>query len=116
MVTETAENLCKSMGQVIHSNDRSEMKCGDFMLVRVEIDVHKPLCRGRRVRFSSDREGWVSFLYERLPIFCHWYGVLNHDFKKCNLWLQNKGELRTENQEYGSWLRADPPSLLRKKW
>jgi len=57
----------------------------------------------------------VSFRYERLPIFCHWCGVLNHDFKECDLWLQSKGELRIENQEYGSWLRADPPSLLWKK-
>ena len=46
MVTEMAENLCKSVGRVIHSNDRSETECGDFMQVRVEIDVHKPLCRG----------------------------------------------------------------------
>ncbi|KAL0017251.1 hypothetical protein SO802_004320 [Lithocarpus litseifolius] len=43
-----AENLCKSVGQVIHSYDRFETVCGDFMRVRVEIDVHKPLCRGRK--------------------------------------------------------------------
>ncbi|XP_075656728.1 uncharacterized protein LOC142626894 [Castanea sativa] len=115
MVTETAESLCKSVGRVIHSDDRSETECGEFMRIRVEVDAHKPLCRGRRVRFSPDREGWVSFQYERLPIFCHWCGVLNHDSKECDLWLRSKGELRTENQEYGSWLRADPPSLLRKK-
>ena len=81
----------------------------------MEIDVHKPLCRGQTGRFSPNREGWVSFRYERLPIFCHWCGILNHDSKECDLWLQSKGELRTKNREYGSWLRADPPSLLRKK-
>ena len=77
--------------------------------------MHKPLCRGRKVRFSPDREGWVTFRYERLPIFCHWCGVLNHDSKDCDLWLQSKGELRVEDKGYGAWLRADPISLLRKK-
>ena len=81
----------------------------------MEIDVHKPLCRGQTGRFSPNREGWLSFRYERLPIFCHWCGILNHDSKECDLWLQSKGELSTEDQEYGSWLRADPPSLRRKK-
>ena len=67
MVTKTTESLCKSADQVIHSNDRSKTEGGDFMRVRVEIDVHKPLCKGRKVRFSQDREGWVLFCYERLP-------------------------------------------------
>ncbi|XP_065624185.1 uncharacterized protein LOC136065223 [Quercus suber] len=97
MVLETAENFCKSVGWVIHSTDRSETECGDFMQIRVEVDVHKPLCRGRRVRFCPEKEGWVTFRYERLPIFCHWCGVLNHDSKDCDLWLQSKRELRTES-------------------
>ena len=46
--------------------------------------MHKPLCRGRKVRFSQDQEGWVTFWYERLSIFCHWCGVLNHDSKDCD--------------------------------
>ncbi|KAL0005136.1 hypothetical protein SO802_012697 [Lithocarpus litseifolius] len=37
MVTETAESLCKSVGRVIHSDDRSETECGDFMRIRVEV-------------------------------------------------------------------------------
>ena len=115
MVMEMAESLCKLVGRVIHSIYRSETECGDFMRIRVEVDVHKPLCRGRRVHFCPDKEGWVSFRYKRLPIFCHWCGVLNHDYKECDLWLQSKGELRTDSQEYGSWLRADTTSLLRKK-
>ncbi|KAL0002584.1 hypothetical protein SO802_016365 [Lithocarpus litseifolius] len=115
MVTEVAEDLCQFAGRVIQAKDRSETECGDFMRIRVEIDVHKPLCCGRKVRFSQDREGWVTFRYERLPIFFHWCGVLSHDLKDCDLWLQSKGELRVENKGCGPWLRADPPSLSRKK-
>ena len=40
---------------------------------------------------------------------------MNHDSKECDLWLQSKGELRADTQEYGSWLRADFTSLLKKK-
>lgn len=39
------------------------------MRVRVEIDIMKPLSRGRRVWFGLASEGWLSFRYERLPIF-----------------------------------------------
>ena len=31
------------------------------MRVRVEIDIMKPLSRGRRVRFGPASDGWVSF-------------------------------------------------------
>ena len=31
MVTKTAENLCNVVGRVIHSYDRIETECGDFM-------------------------------------------------------------------------------------
>ena len=61
MVMETAESLCKSVERVIHSNDRFEIECGDFMRIRVEVDVHKPLCEGRRVCFYSNRKGWMLF-------------------------------------------------------
>ena len=49
---------------------------------------------------------WVSFQYERMPIFCYWCGLLNHDEKDCKLWIHSKGTLRKDEQQYGAWLRA----------
>ena len=49
---------------------------------------------------------WVAFQYEKLPIFCYWCGVLNHDEKDCALWTDNGGTLNTEDQQYKAWLRA----------
>lgn len=66
---------------------------GDFLRVRVEIDVSKPLCRGRRVLLNGDSEGWVSFKYEKMPNFCCWYGMVSHDDKECSIWLASKGAL-----------------------
>nr|POE66067.1 hypothetical protein CFP56_33879 [Quercus suber] len=39
-----------------------------------------------------------------------------HDAKECNVWLSNKGSLSLNQQEYGSWLRADPFSVGKKSF
>lgn len=49
--------------------------------------------------------------YERLPNFCYWCGRVNHGEKDCEVWLQGKGKLKKENQQYGAWLCAE---LLRQ--
>ncbi|KAL0005102.1 hypothetical protein SO802_012663 [Lithocarpus litseifolius] len=54
------------------------MHGGDFLRVRVAVNVLEPLCRGRRVTFNDDSNGWVSSRYERLPNFCFWCGHLDH--------------------------------------
>ena len=34
------------------------------MRIRVNIDVTKPLCRGRKIVLQNREESWVSFKYE----------------------------------------------------
>ena len=68
MTVEAAEGICQSLGRVMHYNDEDEADGGEFMRVCVEIDITKPLSRGRRVRFGLSNEGWVSYRYERLPV------------------------------------------------
>ena len=76
--------------------------------VHVEIDVSKPLCRGRKVALDDDNERWIAFKYEKLPNFCYWCGLISHDGKDCDLWLARKETGHTEPTEYGPWLRAMP--------
>ena len=45
------------------------------------------------VNGSGQTPHWVSFQYERLPIFCYWCVVLNHDERDCKLWLNSNGPL-----------------------
>ena len=49
---------------------------------------------------------WVSFKYEKLPIFCHYCGILGHGLKHCaaHYAMEKKGE-RIEYQ-YGDFLKA----------
>ena len=84
------------------------------MRVRVTIDILEPLYRGRRVDFDEDNEGWVSFQYERLPNLCYWCGHLTHDNKECVLWLRSKGTLSVEEQQFGSWIRANQFNPVKK--
>ena len=58
------------------------------------------------VNMGGSKPEWISFQYERLPIFCYWCGLLNHDKKDCPMWLRSKGSLRKEEQQYGGWMRA----------
>ena len=52
-----------------------------FMRVRVALPISKPIRKGGFIVGSDGVKTWVSFKYERLPIFCHYYGILGHDLR-----------------------------------
>ena len=68
------------------SGDAEEFEGGNYMRVRVSIDITKPLSRGKKVEFDNGEESWVSFKYECLPNLCYWYGCLTHQDRDCSLW------------------------------
>ena len=78
--------------------DIGEMKGVNFKRVRVEIDIMKPLCRDRKISWDQSGEGWAMFMYECLPNICYWCGLVLHDDKDCDLWLNNRGLLQIEDQ------------------
>lgn len=63
------------------------------------------------VNVSDAESQWVSFQYKKLSVFCNWCGLLNRDEKDCKLWFDSGGMLNTEDQQYGSWLRAPTNNL-----
>ena len=103
-----------TLGEVIRSDNFSEMFGGNFIIVRVAIDISQPLCRGRAISFGDNAEGFVSFKYERLPNLCYWCGMFSHEDKDCSLWLRNKGSLKVNDQQFGQWIRATQFNPLRK--
>lgn len=50
----------------------------------------------------------MVFKYKRLPNLCFWCGRLSHGDRDCPLWLQSKGTLKEEDQQFGPSLRATP--------
>ena len=64
--------------------------------MRVEVDVIKPLCRGRRVALNEKDEVWVSLRYEKLSNFCYRCGMISHTKKDCEKWLVSEGTLNVD--------------------
>ena len=56
LVPETTIELGETLGQVTPCENSSELVGGDFLRVHVEIDVSKPLCRGRRIELNDNKE------------------------------------------------------------
>ena len=67
LMVEVAFSLRETLGTVLKPKDTFEMKRGSFMRVRVVVDIMKPLCRGRKLTWDHEGEGWASFMYECLP-------------------------------------------------
>lgn len=68
-----------------------ELVGGDFLRVKVKVDVSRTLCRSRKAVLEDNKEIWVSFKYEKLPNFCYWCGMVSHVNKEGKIWLASKG-------------------------
>ena len=75
------------------------------MQVRVALRISKPLRRGFIARTDGERY-WVDFKYERLPIFCHYCGILGHNLKHCATYYAAKKNGGIGEYQYGDFLRA----------
>ena len=99
MNVKVAKKIYEVLVKVIHSTNPAETDGGNFLRVRVIMDISSPLCRGRVIALASGEKIWVSFKYERLPNICYWCGCFNHDDKDCGLWLESGGSLTEEKKQ-----------------
>jgi len=77
-----------------------------FMRVWVALPISKPLRRGGFIADTDGVRTWVNFKYERLPIFCHYCGLLGHDLRHCaSHYAMEKNGGQIEYQ-YGDWLKV----------
>ena len=74
MTIEAAEKICEVMGEVIKQSDSKVYDRGNFIRVKVSLDITMLLCRGRLISLKDDKQVWVSFKYERLPNIYYWCG------------------------------------------
>lgn len=82
-----AKDIVLTVGKVINCEEDDEAYVGgNFMRVRVMVDITKPLCRGRKLGFSNGEESWVNFKYEHLPNLCYWGRRLTNQDKECPQW------------------------------
>ena len=105
---EMAMELGEKIGTISSAKNLNELIGGDFLWIRFEVHVLKPLCKGCRVALNDKDEVWVSFKYEKLSNFCYWCGKVSYTDKEGEKWLASKGILTLDQQEYGAWFWALP--------
>lgn len=49
-----------------------------YKRIRVCVDVRKPLKSGNKIRRNGGEMKMVKFKYERMGVFCFFYGMLGH--------------------------------------
>ncbi|XP_042962402.1 uncharacterized protein LOC122296666 [Carya illinoinensis] len=83
-VTETfGEEFAASIGPVIRVEAGSDGRAwGRCLRVRVAVDLHKPLMRGKWLGVDG-KQHWISFKYERLQNFCFQCDTLSHKGRTC---------------------------------
>ena len=107
----TSPTVAKAVGSKIGIVEEVEKKLKHegqrlFMRVRVSIPLSKPVRRGGLIAGLDGVKYWVNFKYERMPLFCHYCGLLGHDTRHCASFYaatKNVGEVECP---YGDWLRA----------
>ncbi|MBA0805993.1 hypothetical protein Gohar_005470 [Gossypium harknessii] len=63
----------------------------NYMRVRVQIDVRKPLKRKKKVLCNGVRS-YVKFKYERLSLFCFSCGILWHNDSFCEIKMMTQAD------------------------
>ena len=107
MTRENVEFIGSTLGKVECVEESAKNDCrGRCMRVWININITQPLCRGWLVNMGGPKPQWISFKYERMPIFFYWCGIMNHDEKDCKLWVSSLGTLQKEEQQYGAWMHA----------
>ena len=77
-----------------------------FMRVRVALPLEKPHRWGSFIAGSDVVRSWVTFKHERLPIFCHYCGLLGHDLCQCVQHFAMKKNGDGVEYQYGGWLKS----------
>ncbi|KAL6269337.1 hypothetical protein ACE6H2_026248 [Prunus campanulata] len=103
------EELGGTLGTVLTVNcDRHGTCMGDYLRVRVVLDISLPLRRGLQVCLPSPVGSevlWLLLQYERLPSHCVLCGLLDHKSRAC---ASYKGATIDDfKSPFGSWLRAE---------
>lgn len=104
---EVGESIGATLGEVekVDAN-RKGFYLGNFLRIRVLLDITLPLCQGRKVGLGEHGMKWVDLKYERLPIFCYLCRRVDHDERECMQGLRSNDTLRPKEKQFGQWLHA----------
>ena len=90
---------------------KSGLAWGPFLRIWVDIDITKPLMRGKIIQIEGAEKCWVFFKYERLPTFCYRCGILGHQDRECCKVHRGSLSIDEDELQFGPWMRAIAPKI-----
>ena len=67
------------------ANPKDDGTGGEFLRVRLKLDISRPLPRCCKLWNVGKLVGWVGLKFERLPNFCYWCGRVGHGDRECEV-------------------------------
>ncbi|XP_042983301.1 uncharacterized protein LOC122312703 [Carya illinoinensis] len=78
MTRDIGKQLFSGMEKVMEvETDETGCGWGSSLRARVEVNISKPLIRGRFLEIEGENH-WIPFKYKRLPMFCYECGAIKH--------------------------------------
>ena len=71
MTLEAALKISNVVGEVSQPKEFKEVGGGNFLRLKVKLDLSLPLCCDRLISLENGKQIWLSFKYERLPNLCY---------------------------------------------
>ncbi|KAE8786295.1 hypothetical protein D1007_39902 [Hordeum vulgare] len=100
---EIVEKLLKGVGKILEMRLNDNIR-GDYVRVRVNHDIQKPLTKFVSIVRAKERQFYLVH-YEMLAWFCKFCGLICHEHKECGLGVHDEKKLK-----FGDWLYADGPN------
>ncbi|KAH7841895.1 hypothetical protein Vadar_013209 [Vaccinium darrowii] len=114
---EIGGEIGRRIGTVLEVNKVIEKgDWGRYVRVRVRIPLNRPLRRGGNVVLGEGLKCWVDYKYERLPLFCHYCGLIDHEIQECSVKSKDVMEGYVKENSYGPWMAAASSFRRGYKW
>ncbi|XP_059458415.1 uncharacterized protein LOC132188014 [Corylus avellana] len=109
------QKLGATVGEVVEVDTNDDgMGWGEFLRVRIKVNVSKPLAKGRTLKVRGQAI-WIAFQYERIPRFCFSCGVISHGRSGCQEGARKIMHGDEFEMQFGPWLRAGSPSRRQER-
>ncbi|KAH7844603.1 hypothetical protein Vadar_029804 [Vaccinium darrowii] len=114
---EIGKAIGERIGTVLEVHKIAESnEWGRYIRIRVSIPLNRPLRRGGNVVLGEGDKCWVDYKYERLLVFCHCCGMLDHETRDCAEKNKGVGGGCSKEFAYGAWMNASQSYRRGYRW
>lgn len=114
---EIGEMIGNRIGQVLEVRKMADGdEWGRYVRVRIRLPLDRSLRRGGNISLGGGDKCSVDYKYERLPLFCHYCGKLDHEVRECSTKDQDQLRGTVKENEHGSWMAATPSYRRGYNW